>query len=151
MTAKEYLRQLSRMEAFIESKKERLAVLREIASSCGAPALTGMPKNPSPTTSKMADAVCKALDLEREIQQDEEKLRQKKVFLLDCIGQMENTEYQTVIIGRYFKGDSWAEIAEKMFYSQRWIYELHGRALVELDEILGRLQSTSVQFSPVQY
>ena len=136
MTAKEYLRQISRMESFIESKKERLAVLNDIAVSCGAPALTGMPKNPSPTQSKMADAVCKAIDLENEIKQDEEQLRQKKVFLLELIGQIDNTEYQTVLISRYFKGASWADIANNLFYTERWIYKLHGRALEELNHIL---------------
>lgn len=136
MTAKEYLKQISRLTSFIESKKERLTVLRDIAQSCGAPALTGMPKNPGSSQSKMADAICKAIDLENEIRRDEERLQQKKVFLLELIGQIESTEYQTILISRYFKNSSWEDIASKMFYSERWIYELHGRALNELNRLL---------------
>ena len=136
MTAKEYLKQISRLTSFIESKKERLTVLHEIAQSCGAPALTGMPKSPGSSQSKMADAICKAIDLENEIRRDEERLQQKKVFLLELIGQIENTEYQTVLISRYFKNSTWEDIASKMFYSERWIYELHGRALNELNRLI---------------
>ena len=126
------------MESYIESKKVRLTVLKDIAASCGASALTGMPRNPSQTQSKMTEAACKAIDLENEIKQDAERLQQEKVFLLELIGQIDSTEYQTVLISRYFKGASWTDIASKMFYSERWIFELHGRALKELDELIER-------------
>ena len=69
------------------------------------------------------------------------------------IGRLKNPNHQTVLISRYFKNESWEQIAADMFFTERWIYTLHGRALQELDDILtefSRVQSSSVEFSPVQ-
>lgn len=38
-----------------------------------------------------------------------------------------------VLFYRYIKGLDWWEIAEKMQYSERWIYKIHGRALIHLE------------------
>ncbi len=139
MNAKEYFRQISRTEAFISTKKQRVTALKMLASSVGAPNLNGMPKNPSRSLSPMADAVCKALDLEAEIRKDEFLLQEKKVFLLELIGTIESCDCQTVLIKRYFEHFSWDDIASRMFYSTRWIYKLHGRALEEIDKKLNEI------------
>lgn len=136
MTAKEYFRQISQMEAFINTKKQRVDALKALASSVGSSNLSGMPKNPSKSLSPMADAVCKALDLEAKIREDEYLLQQKKVFLLELIGTIDSCDCQTVLIKRYFERLSWEDIASLMFYSTRWIYKLHGRALEVMDEKL---------------
>jgi len=136
MNAKEYFRQIFRMEALISTKKQRVAALKTLASSVGSTYLSGMPKNPSRSLSPIADAVCKALDLETEITKDEFLLQEKKVFLLELIGTIESCDCQTVLIKRYFEHLSWDDIANRMFYSTRWIYKLHGRALGEIDKKL---------------
>lgn len=136
MTAKEYLGQVSQMEACINTKKCRLSALKDLATRVGSMNLSGMPKNPSKSLSPMADAVCKAMDLEAEISADEFYLQEKKVLLLESIGTIDNCECQTVLIKRYFEHLSWEDIASQMFYSIRWIYKLHGRALVEMDRKL---------------
>lgn len=136
MTAKESFKQLARMDAFIDAKKQRVAALKALASSIGSPNLSGMPKNPSKSLSPMADAVCKALDLEAEIQSDEARLQEEKVYLLELIGTLDNSDHQTVLIKRYFEHLSWEAIASSMFYTTRWIYKLHGRALEEMDKKL---------------
>lgn len=154
MTAKENFKQLARMEAFIGVKKQRVAALKALASSTGSPYLSGMPKSPNESLSPMADAVCKALDLEAEIRSDEAELQEKKVFLLELIGTLDNCDHQTVLIKRYFEHLSWDDIASCMFYTTRWIYKLHGCALEEMDKKLcendNRLksvQSSSPQFT----
>lgn len=38
-----------------------------------------------------------------------------------------------VLFYRYIKGMDWWEIAEKMDYSERWIYKLHGKALAHFE------------------
>ncbi len=136
MTAKESFKQLARMDAFIDAKKQRVDALKALASSTGSPNLSGMPKNPSKSLSPMADAVCKALDLEAEIRSDEAKLQEKKVYLLELIGTLDSSDHQTVLIKRYFEHLSWENIASSMFYTTRWIYKLHGRALEEIDKKL---------------
>ena len=140
MNAKETLCQLSKMEHLIESKKERLAVLHELATSCGVSAMTGMPSSSSPNPSRMENVLCKAVDLESEIQQDEAALQQKKLFLLDLIGQMDSPEHQTILINRYFKGRTWEKIADGMPYTKRWILKLHGQALASLEKQLSNVK-----------
>lgn len=136
MNAQEYFRQISRMEALIRTKKLRVDALRSLACDAGSGQLSGMPKNPSRTLSPMADAVCKALDLETEIRKDELRLQETKVFLLELIGTIDNCDWQTVLIKRYFEHLSWENVASQMFYSIRWIYKLHGGALEEMNRKL---------------
>ena len=136
MTAKEYFRAIARMESIIEAKKQRSDALKALASSASSPNLSGMPKNPSQSLSPMADAVCKALDLDAEIYEDEAALQEKKVFMLELIGTLDSSDNQTVLIKRYFEHLSWENIASSMFYSVRWIYKLHGSALEEMDKKL---------------
>lgn len=45
---------------------------------------------------------------------------------------LESEDERDVLFYRYIKGMSWWEIAQAMDYSERWIYELHGRALKKL-------------------
>jgi DNA-directed RNA polymerase specialized sigma24 family protein len=136
MTAKEYLRQLARFEANIKAKKERLFVLKEMARSVRSPVISDMPKNSPSETSRLEESVMKVISLESEITDDEARLVAEKTKALEMIGRLKNPDYQTVLISRYFKNESWDQIASDMFFTERWIYTLHGRALQELDEIL---------------
>lgn len=136
MTAKEYLRRLARFEANIKAKKERLFVLKEMAESVRSPVISDMPKNSPSETSRLEESVMKVISLESEVTNDEARLIAEKTKALELIGKLKNPDYQTVLISRYFKNESWDQIASDMFFTERWIYTLHGRALQELDEIL---------------
>lgn len=137
MVAKEYLKKIARMESYIQSKKERLAVLKEMSSGISSPKFDDMPRNPNKGRSRLEETILKYIDLENEIKEDEKKLEYEKLYLLEAIGRIEEPEYQTILISRYFKHQSWDEIANSLFYTKRWIYSLHGRALEKLDEELG--------------
>lgn len=137
MVAKEYLKKIARMESYIQSKKERLAVLKEMSSGISSPKFDDMPRNPNKGRSRLEETILKYIDLENEIKEDEKKLEYEKLYLLEAIGRIEEPEYQTILISRYFKHQSWDDIANSLFYTKRWIYSLHGRALERLDEELG--------------
>lgn len=137
MEAKEYLKKIARMESYIQSKKERLAVLKEMSSGISSPKFDDMPRNPNKGRSRLEETILKYIDLENEIKEDEKKLEYEKLYLLEAIGRIEEPEYQTILISRYFKHQSWDDIANSLFYTKRWIYSLHGRALERLDEELG--------------
>lgn len=136
MSGKEYLRKIARMELFIQSKKERLAVLKEMSSSISSPGFDDMPKSPNKGKSRLEETILKYIELENEIKADEENLEHEKLIILEAIGKIEEPEYQTVLISRYFKHQTWDEIANSLFYTKRWIYSIHGRALEKLDEKL---------------
>ena len=137
MVAKEYLKKIARMESYIQSKKERLAVLKEMSSGISSPKFDDMPRNPNKGRSRLEETILKYIDLENEIKEDEKKLEYEKLYLLEAIGRIEEPEYQTILISRYFKHQSWNDIANSLFYTKRWLYSLHGRALERLDEELG--------------
>ena len=137
MAAKEYLNKIARMESYIQSKKERLAVLKEMSSGISSPKFDDMPRNPNKGRSRLEETILKYIDLENEIKEDEKKLEYEKLYLLEAIGRIEEPEYQTILISRYFKHQSWNDIANSLFYTKRWLYSLHGRALERLDEELG--------------
>ncbi len=137
MVAKEYLKKIARMESYIQSKKERLAVLKDMSSGISSPKFDDMPRNPNKGKSRLEETILKYIDLENEIKEDEKKLEYEKLYLLEAIGRIEEPEYQTILISRYFKHQSWDDIAKSLFYTKRWIYSLHGRALERLDEELG--------------
>ena len=144
MKAKEYLKDIARMEAHIGAKKQRVAVLKDIASSPSAPKYDGMPRNPNKGGSTMADTVMKYTVLEGEIEEDIKKLEEKKVFMLSLIGELDSADYQTVLIKRYFEKKSWADIAEELFYSISWVYKLHGYALQEVDSQIRIVKDSKV-------
>lgn len=136
MTAKEIFREIAKMEAFIETKKQRVSVLSDLASNPGSPNYSGMPHNPSPDQSRLASIICKKIDLEQEVKSDEQKLQEKKLYVLTLIGEMENADFQAVLIKRYFEHLSWGEISAWMHFSESWAYKTNAKALAALDKII---------------
>ena len=62
MTAKEYLGQAYRLDQRINSKLEQIASLNQLATKCTS-TISGMPGSPNRSTSTMADAISKIIDL----------------------------------------------------------------------------------------
>ena len=98
MMAKEYLKKIARMESYIQSKKERLAVLKDMSSGISSPKFDDMPRNPNKGRSRLEETILKYIDLENEIKEDEKKLEYEKLYLLEAIGRIEEPEYQTILM-----------------------------------------------------
>ncbi len=134
MTAKEYLSKAYRLDQRINSKLEQVASLNELAMKASS-TLSDMPKNPSSSTSKMEDVICRIIDLQHEINKDIDKLIDLKVSIVNIVKAVPNSEYQMVLELRYLCFKTWEEIAVEMGYSVRNIYNLHGAALKEIPPI----------------
>jgi len=145
MTAREFLSQIYKIDLRIDSKREQIEHLNELANKCTS-TLTGMPRNPSPSASAMADAVSAIVDLEKEIAEDMRELIRVKKQITAVIGSVENLEYQTLLERRYLNEDTWEEIAVNMHYSSKWIMKLHSLALDAVERILNseRVPKSSV-------
>ena len=128
MTAKEYLQQALRLDERINSKISQLESLRELATKCTS-TITGMPRNPSPSQSPMADAVCKIIDLQDEINRDIDHLVNLKRELVGVIHNVEDVECRLLLELRYLCFKSWEDIAVQMGYTTRNIHYLHKQAL----------------------
>jgi len=131
MTAKEYLNHAYRLDQRIRSKQEQIASLNDLATSCSA-SMTGMPHNPNRGTSRMADAVCKIVDLQKSIAADMKELVELKAEIIATIKAVECIEYQLILEKRYISGKSWPEIAVDLGYKMRHLYKLHDEALDSL-------------------
>ena len=128
MTAKEYLSQALLLDHRIDSKIEQIASLNALATKCTS-AITGMPHNPSPSQSTMADAICKIVDLQELLKKDLSALVDLKREIMGVINGIENDEYKTVLEKRYLCFLSWEQIAVEMGYEISWLYRLHQKAL----------------------
>ena len=127
MTAKEYLSQAYRLDQRIDAKIAQVASLNDLATKCTA-TLTGMPRNPNRGSSTMADAVCKIIDLQQEINEDIDRLVDLKREIVAVIKAVENTEYQILLEKRYLSFQTWEQIAVDMGYSIQHIYRIREKA-----------------------
>jgi DNA-directed RNA polymerase specialized sigma subunit len=95
-----------------------------------------MPRNPNIGGSKMADAVCKMIDLQNELKRDIEALVDLKKEIMNTIRLVTDAEQQTLLEKRYLCFLSWEKIAVEMHYSIQHIYRMHDEALNVVDTIL---------------
>ena len=128
MNTKTYLSQARYLDMRIKSKLQQVDSLNELATTCTT-VLTGMPRNPSGSTSRMADAICKIVDLQNDINRDIDTLVDLKKEIMGVIRMVLNTEHQTLLEKRYLCFLSWEKIAVDMGYDLRYIHKLHIRAL----------------------
>ena len=128
MTVKEYLSQALLLDHRIDSKIEQIASLNALATKCTS-AITGMPHNPSPSQSTMADAICKIVDLQELLKKDLSALVDLKREIMGVINGIENDEYKTVLEKRYLCFLSWEQIAVDLHYSMEYAFKIHKRAL----------------------
>ncbi len=137
MTAKEYLSQAYRLDLRIQSKKSQIASLESMAMNC-TPVLTGMPRNPSPCVSPMADTVCRIVDIKNDLKKDLTQLLNYKISILEIIHGVRNPEYQLILEKRYLCYQQWEEIACDLNYSVSWVLKLHRKALRAVDVVMAR-------------
>ena len=100
MTAKEYLSQARLLDARINAKIQQVAALNDLATHATA-TLTGMPRNPNRSESRMAEAVVKIVDLQNEINHDIDELVDLKREITRRVKSIPNAEYQLLLEKRY--------------------------------------------------
>ena len=129
MTREEF-REIPNFEKKIADKKEQLDHLRALAMGVSAIA----PKvkvQESVSNERSMLPITEAVDLEREISQDIErliKLRHRAYYLIQ---RLKGTERWLMEL-RYVNGYTWEVVAEKMEMSVRHVYRIHGRILKKL-------------------
>jgi len=135
MEAKEFLNQAFLLDQRIRAKSEQIQSLNELATSCTA-TLTGMPRNPNRGGSRMADAVCKMIDLENEIARDMDRLIEVKQQIVAVINAVDDVVLRTLLEKRYLCGATWEEISVDLCFNRRWTFRLHDKALEAVQKIL---------------
>lgn len=137
MKSKEYLSQIIKLEHKIERMKVRCKEYEHLADSVASPVYD---KDKIDGT-KTKDApflkwLFKKDELERDIMHLEEELKNLKVDALIKIEQIENEDYKTILIKKYFESKTWEDIRKEMFVSKATIYRWYDEALVSLNAYL---------------
>lgn len=135
MTAKEYLMQVSKIDADIDVKLEELSSLYALATKATT-VMSDMPKSCSHDGGRMEGTIVKIIDLENEINEEIDGLVDLKREITELIGSIDNIDYRMILASRYLCGKQWTEIAKIAGYERRYLFKLHDRALLEVQSRL---------------
>ena len=127
MTAKEFLRRARTVDRRVDEAQERVDRLRARLEAGRMSQITGMPRGGGADWTETAD---KLIELEQRVNARTRKLVQWKLAAIDAIDAVEEARLREVLELYYVDGYSWARVAERMGLDLRWVYRLHGRALL---------------------
>lgn len=132
MTAKEFLRELRRVDRLIDRKCTQLEELRTTAES------VTIALNPDKVqNSKMnsrEDLLVRIVDLEYRINAEINQYTDKKAKAMALIDSLEDDRFVDILYMWYLEKKSWEQIAVALNYSYRRVTQLHGHALQALDK-----------------
>lgn len=134
MNAKQYLRQVRRLDNAVNAKLEQVEVLRAITTRMTANLTTDKVQE-SKSHDKIEKLIVKIIDLEREITDDIDKLIDLKREIMNKIDSIQNDDYKLLLTLRYLNFKTWEQIAVEMEFTFQWVHELHRRALIVFEEM----------------
>jgi DNA-directed RNA polymerase specialized sigma24 family protein len=116
---------LQRIEADIEADVAELRRLRRLSTTISSadPSREFVSGGPQ-VQCRYADIICTIVDLERKIQEEVNEYVSLEKELRDAIKAVENPVYRTFLKCRYLENMRYEDIAEKMGYSLRQIYNI---------------------------
>lgn len=130
----EYLRQVKKLDANINSKLEQVAHLKamtlKITTTMKENAVSG-----SGNQDKIGDAIAKIVDLENEINSDIDSYVDKKREICSIIEAVSNPDQMAVLQKRYLHYEPWEQIALEMHCTYRNVCYIHGRALQAVEKL----------------
>ena len=141
MKAKDYLRQLQKLDKLIENKLAEKEQWKAMATST-TQQLTADRVQTSGNPQKMADAVCKIIEIEAELNAFVDRLIDTKRDVISTIERLNPTEYDLLhkVYVQYFTFD---DVAIKMNKSYSWVTTVHGRALKSVQNMLDERQKNA--------
>lgn len=134
MNAKEYLNQIGKLDKLIENKMQELNHWKCMALGT-AGNMGGERVQSSGNQQKMADAICKYIDIEKDLTDAINKLISTRQEVIDTIEQLPAGEYD-ILHKRYVQGKDFFEISDMMDKSYSNVTTLHGRGLSRVQKII---------------
>lgn len=133
--AQEYLLQVKRLDANIDSRLEQVAHLKamtlKITTTLKQDVVSG-----SGNQDKIGDAISKIIDLENEINQKIDEYVDKKREISRVIGAVKDPDQMAVLQKRYLLYEPWEQIALEMHCTYRNVCYIHGRALQAVEKLM---------------
>lgn len=134
---KAFLNKVSKIDKLINNKLDEIQQLRSLAESMSIS--LGERVQSSGSKHRMADVVEKYVEMEREVDAEIDKLLLAKKEVIEVIEQLPLDEYD-ILYQVYVKGIDLKCCKSDKSYA--WIKSVHGRALVNVREILRRRKCT---------
>lgn len=105
MQVKAYLEQARNINIQIDSKLEQVSALRQLARKATS-TLSLVPPSGTPNPHRLEDTIIRMMDLEREVDEEIDRLVDLKAEIMKTIGQVPNDRERVVLELRYlaFKG-----------------------------------------------
>lgn len=138
MTAKDYLKDIRKLDLEIQTLQEQISLLRENAEGLRTMELSDMPKGGK--GKDLSDYVAEIADLQMVCVQHVSELIMKKQEAIERIMSIDGSELRNVLLLRYIQCKEWDEIADKLQYNLRTIFRLHGEALKEFGDVVSNCQ-----------
>lgn len=136
MKAKDFLKEIARIEKLIENKKEERERWRDIALNITG-SYDGERVQSSGNQQKMATAVINSVDLEREIEADILRLYRKRQEIIGVLEELPLQDYE-LLYSIYVQKKSFVEVAEERGCTYSNITTNHGTALKKVQRIIDR-------------
>lgn len=137
MTAKTFLNQYQQSIITIKNLEAEAKQLEELALSCTIP--TDREKiQASGLKDRIATLIVQATDLRFKIVDNRSEAIKKLQEVERVIACVKNKEQRQILHMRYIENKRWEEIATEMYFSYKWVCTLHGRALLEVEQIINR-------------
>lgn len=144
---KERLRVYTALLKEIDNQQARLERMTASAYEPSGPNLTGMPKAKGGISNPTANAAERQIELEDDIREKQAEEKAERAAIESMIRRMENPDERVVLRMNYFDRAEWPDICfalfggkvdyiERMDYYQNRTYKIHGRALLNLADVM---------------
>lgn len=133
MTAKQWLNRGYRINEEIDEliKEQKQALLQATSTALGGGEKV-QSSNGNTTERRFVNYAAYSETIDKRI----DELYAVKNEILTAINSVDDNTLRELLVLRYIKFYTWEEIAEKMNYSMRRVYDFHGRALKHIFEII---------------
>lgn len=140
MTAKEYMKQHERV---VEKIRQIEIQIFDIEQTLGVKGINYDSQPHGSGISQVTESTATKLIELREVQRYlVDKLWTKRIEIERVIFMIKDATYAELLQRRYIRLQKWESIASDMKFDSRYIYKLHGKALIEADKIIRKINRT---------
>lgn len=128
------------LQRYIWLRKQRDAIQEEIREHYDSVTRCTVRLNPIKVSGsggaydRMAEDICVIVDTKARLERVCYRLDCQMAEIMDAINALSDERYKSVVIYRYIQGLSWSDITGLMGYEIAYVYRLHGKALLEINE-----------------
>lgn len=148
MKAKEYLQQVKKIDKLIENKLIEKEQWFAIATGTTASSEDGDRVQSSGSQQKMADAVCKMVEIQEEINNLIDMYIDTKQGVIKTIEQLPADEYD-VLHKIYIQGKNMRQTAAACEKSYDWVKIIHKQGMRDVQMFLGKKVTQIPTFTPL--